>query len=79
MRPKRASDSDSHTSLTLLFARSFGVVNLATYRGAKVAVKQLLKVTDENVTRFRHECFLMKNLAHPHVVKLVGVVWDSEM
>jgi hypothetical protein len=55
------------------------VVNLATYRGAKVAVKQLLTVTDENVTRFRHECFLLKNLAHPHVVKLVGVVWDSDM
>ncbi|GMI38924.1 hypothetical protein TeGR_g3516, partial [Tetraparma gracilis] len=63
----------------LLGKGGFGVVNLATYRGAKVAVKQLLKVTDENVTRFRHECFLMKNLAHPHVVKLVGVVWDSEM
>ena len=45
----------------------FGTVHLATYRGTKVALKQLSNVTEENVLRFRHECFLMKNLNHPHV------------
>jgi hypothetical protein len=79
------------------------VVNLATYRGNKVAMKQvssareqtpvlpsppplpplpsaqLLTVTEENVLRFRHECFLMKNLAHPNVVKLVGVCWSEDL
>ncbi|GMI55003.1 hypothetical protein TeGR_g1890, partial [Tetraparma gracilis] len=58
---------------------AFGVVNLATYRGTKVAMKQLLTVNEENVLRFRHECFLMKNLSHPNVVQLVGVSWDESL
>ncbi|GMI25791.1 hypothetical protein TeGR_g6866, partial [Tetraparma gracilis] len=57
----------------------FGVVNLATYRGTKVAMKQLLTVNEENVLRFRHECFLTKNLSHPNVVKLVGVCWSEDL
>jgi hypothetical protein len=57
----------------------FGVVNLATYKGGKVAMKQLLTVNEENVLRFRHECFLMKNLSHPNVVKLVGVCWSEDL
>jgi hypothetical protein len=40
---------------------------------------QLLTVTEENVLRFRHECFLMKNLSHVNVVKLVGVCWSEDM
>ncbi|GMI36532.1 hypothetical protein TeGR_g6885, partial [Tetraparma gracilis] len=63
----------------LLGKGGFGVVNLATYRGTKVAMKQLLTVNEENVLRFRHECFLMKNLSHPNVVKLVGVSWSEEL
>jgi hypothetical protein len=84
----------------LLGKGGFGVVNLATYRGTKVAMKQvgpspfnpflppltlhlrsaqLLTVNEENVLRFRHECFLMKNLSHPNVVKLVGVCWSEEL
>ncbi|GMI53207.1 hypothetical protein TeGR_g7560, partial [Tetraparma gracilis] len=63
----------------LLGKGGFGVVNLATYQGTKVAMKQLLKVNEENVLRFRHECFLMKNLSHPNVVKLVGVCWSEDL
>ncbi|GMI43239.1 hypothetical protein TeGR_g13293, partial [Tetraparma gracilis] len=63
----------------LLGKGGFGVVNLATYRGTKVAMKQLLTVNEENVLRFRHECFLTKNLSHPNVVKLVGVCWSEEL
>jgi hypothetical protein len=36
-------------------------------------------VNEANVLRFRHECFLMKNLSHPNVVKLVGVCWSEEL
>ncbi|GMI38373.1 hypothetical protein TeGR_g13291, partial [Tetraparma gracilis] len=63
----------------LLGKGGFGVVNLGNYRGIKVAVKQLLTVNEENVLRFRHECFLMKNLSHPNVVQLVGVCWSEEL
>jgi hypothetical protein len=42
-------------------------------------MKQLITVNDENVLRFRHECFLMKNLSHPNVVKLVGVAWSENL
>ncbi|GMI38661.1 hypothetical protein TeGR_g5775 [Tetraparma gracilis] len=63
----------------LLGKGGFGVVNLATYRGTNVAMKQLLTVNEENVLRFRHECFLMKNLSHPNVVKLTGVCWSEEL
>ena len=63
----------------LLGKGGFGVVNLAIYRGTKVAMKQLLTVNEENVLRFRHECFLMKNLSHPNVVKLVGVCWSEDL
>jgi len=37
----------------LLGKGGFGVVNLATYRGIKVAMKQLIVVNDESVRRFR--------------------------
>jgi hypothetical protein len=74
--PPSPSACLTHTHIIL---HSFGVVNLATYQGNKVAMKQLLTVNQENVLRFRHECFLMKNLSHPNVVKLVGVVWDEDM
>jgi len=63
----------------LLGKGGFGVVNLATYRGQKTAMKQLLTINDESVKRFRFECFLMKNLRHPNIVKLVGVCWDDSL
>jgi len=37
----------------LLGKGGFGVVNLATYRGQKTAMKQLLTINDESVKRFR--------------------------
>jgi serine/threonine protein kinase len=40
-------------------------------------VKQLLEITPPSVARFRFECFLMKNLRHPHIVRLIGVCWDD--
>ncbi|GMI18921.1 hypothetical protein TeGR_g7165, partial [Tetraparma gracilis] len=63
----------------LLGKGGFGVVHLATYHGGKIAVKQLSNLDEENVLRFRHECFLMKNLSHPNIVTLLGVVWSEEM
>jgi hypothetical protein len=55
------------------------VVNLGTYRGRKIAIKQLITINSESVARFRFECFLMKGLRHPHIVELVGVCWDADM
>jgi serine/threonine protein kinase len=63
----------------LLGKGGFGVVNLATYRGQLVAQKQLLTINDESVKRFRFECFLMKSLRHPNIVKLIGVCWDDNL
>jgi hypothetical protein len=42
-------------------------------------MKQLLSIDRNNVRRFRFECFLMKNLRHPNIVKLVGVCWDDSL
>ncbi|GMI41246.1 hypothetical protein TeGR_g3202 [Tetraparma gracilis] len=39
----------------------------------------LLTLNEENVLRFRHECFLMKNLSHPNIVKLAGVCWSEDL
>ena len=52
-----------------------GEVHLAEYKGAKIALKRLITIEKENVERFRFECFLMKDLRHPNIVKLVGVCW----
>ena len=73
---------------TMLGKGGFGMVHLGVYkknRGTsneveiEVAVKQLLEISDENIERFRFECFLVKSLSHPNIVSLVGVVWDDFM
>jgi len=46
-------DSGEVTVGRLLGKGSFGVVNLATYRGQPTAMKQLLKINDDSVKRFR--------------------------
>jgi len=69
----------------LLGKGGFGLVNIGVYHDTKnntkmeVAVKTLIQVDEENVERFRRECFLMKSISHPYVVSLVGVVWDNSM
>jgi hypothetical protein len=63
----------------LLGKGGFGVVNLATYRGQPIAMKQLLQINEESVQRFRFECLLMKVIRHPSIVKLVGVCWEDDM
>ena len=55
----------------------FGEVHLGTYNNQKVAIKQLIDLSKNNIERFRFECFLMKNLRHPNIVRLVGVCWDE--
>jgi len=58
---------------------AFGVVNLGTYKDTPVAIKQLQIFDEESIGRFRFECFLMKNLRHPNIVKLIGVCWEDIM
>ncbi|GMH85965.1 hypothetical protein TrVE_jg2679 [Triparma verrucosa] len=65
--------------VSLLGQGAFGTVNLGTYKDQDVAIKQLISIDEESVQRFRFECFLMKELRHPNVVKLVGVCWDDMM
>ena len=61
--------------LQMLGKGANGEVHLAEYQGKKIALKRLLRITEESVERFRFECFLMKDLRHPNIVKLVGVCW----
>jgi hypothetical protein len=63
----------------LLGQGGMGKVHLANYKGQLVAVKQLITINDDSVTRFRRECFLTKELSHPNVVKFVGAIWDDMM
>jgi len=49
----------------LLGKGGFGVVNLASYNGQLVTMKQLLTINAESVLRFRFECFLMEEFAAP--------------
>ena len=58
---------------------AFGAVHSGMFRGEKVAIKQLIAITPENVQRFHFECFLMNNLRSPNIVNLIGVVWDDTM
>ena len=67
------------TIISLLGKGGSGTVHLGTFKGGQVAVKQLIRLTKTSVFRFRFECFLMKNLRHPNVVKLVGVCWEVSM
>ena len=57
---------------------SFGKVNMGYYEENSVAVKQLLKLTQDDIDRFKFECFLSKELRHPHIVRTVGVVWEKD-
>ena len=68
-------DSKDVKIISLLGKGGFGTVHLATFKGEQVAVKKMKKINRTNVIRFRFECFLLKNLRHPNVVKLVGVCW----
>jgi len=46
--------SSSEVKVSRLLGKGgFGVVNLATYRGQQIAMKQLLTINDESVKRFR--------------------------
>jgi hypothetical protein len=64
---------------------AFGIVYVGTFRGGKVAVKQLVadKVTEENLARFSDEILLMSKLHNPYVRVRASVkegfwmVWSS--
>jgi hypothetical protein len=56
-----------------------GIVYLGVWKKQEIAVKQLLTINENSVKRFRFECFIMKNLRHPNIIKLIGVCWDEMM
>jgi serine/threonine-protein kinase TNNI3K len=64
----------------LLSRGGYGEVYVGTYNGQRVAVKMLLPETRKSRAHrvgFLAEVKLMATLEHPHIVRLVGVAWDS--
>ena len=55
-----------------------GEVIKATYGGALVAVKRMLRgrIDGENMKEFREEVVLLKGLRHPNIVQFVVRGWD---
>ena len=37
------------------------------------------QIDADSIQRFRFECFIMKDLRHPNIVRLIGVCWDDFM
>jgi len=56
-----------------------GEVHIANYKGTDVALKRITQIDPESIQRFRFECFMMKDLRHPNIVRLIGVCWDDFM
>ncbi|KAL3660801.1 hypothetical protein V7S43_014203 [Phytophthora oleae] len=57
-----------------------GEVWICQYGGQQVAVKKLLHTKDqkaEDVQAFAEEIELTASLIHPHIVKFIGVAWNS--
>ncbi|GMH49998.1 hypothetical protein TL16_g00668 [Triparma laevis f. inornata] len=58
---------------------AFGEVFLGKFGSEVVAIKTLKQISESNVTRFRGEMLLTKQLNHPNIVQYIGCVWDTEM
>lgn len=77
---KHRLDLAAVTRLQLVAAGMYGEVWLAAYGSDKVALK-CLRETDasrELIGNFVEEIKLLSTLAHPKVVRFVGVVWTKE-
>ena len=55
----------------------FGDVRLGTYRGQKVAVKELIKDTSIATQKFLTEAKVMTSLQHENLVRLLGLVIEE--
>ncbi len=56
-----------------------GEVFIGVYKDTKIAVKRMITIDEASLERFRFECFMMKELRHPNIVRLVGVCWDVNL
>ncbi|ETL30853.1 TKL/DRK protein kinase, partial [Phytophthora nicotianae] len=71
---------DSLVFQTELSKGASGEVWICRYGGQEVAVKKLLHTRDqkaEDVQVFAEEIELTASLIHPHIVKFIGVAWNS--
>ncbi|ETN21908.1 TKL protein kinase [Phytophthora nicotianae INRA-310] len=71
---------DSLVFQTELSKGAPGEVWICRYGGQEVAVKKLLHIRDqkaEDVQIFAEEIELTASLIHPHIVKFIGVAWNS--
>jgi serine/threonine protein kinase len=71
--------SSSVTIERMLGKGGNGEVFRAKYKDKTIAVKRITRIDTESIERFRHECFLMKGLRHPNIVRLIGVCWDEKL
>jgi len=58
---------------------SFGEVFQGTCFRQTVAIKTMLKVTEESAKAFRAEILLTSSLRHPNLVRFIGACWGSEV
>ncbi|GMI41863.1 hypothetical protein TrCOL_g327 [Triparma columacea] len=72
-------NSDDVEIGSLIGKGGFGNVHEGFYKGEIVAVKQIQRVEEESIEQFRFECFLLKHLRHPNVVRFIGVCWDQTL
>ncbi|GMH53289.1 hypothetical protein TrRE_jg4850, partial [Triparma retinervis] len=72
---------DSHDVMVkgLLGKGGNGEVHIAAYKNDEVALKRITQIDADSIQRFRFECFIMKDLRHPNIVRLIGVCWDDFM
>jgi hypothetical protein len=58
---------------------AFGEVYRGKYHGQAVAVKTLISVDHDSLTRFREEILLMADLHHTNIVVLIGACWEESL
>ncbi|GMH87141.1 hypothetical protein TrVE_jg6880 [Triparma verrucosa] len=58
---------------------AFGEVYRGKYHGQAVAVKTLISVDHDSLTRFREEILLMADLHHANIVVLIGACWEESL
>ena len=67
-------------TMTMTTPQAFGTVFKGTYRRKTVcAIKtmRVSKISKQGLTKFKRELILMCPLHHPHLVKLIGGVWNE--
>jgi len=57
---------------------STAVVYLGKLRGETVAVKEMVELHEEAITAFQRELCVLVKVEHPHIIKFIGLVAESD-